>query len=248
MNRILVIDDEPAVVDVVVFALKKAGFLVQVAGTLAAARRLLDARSVDLLVLDLGLPDGDGMEFCRQVRAGSAGSPGSDIPVLILTCRDDEVDRVIGLESGADDYVVKPFSPRELVARVRAMLRRPRTTVGLDAGSGSDVEAVIDLASELLQLNDLSIDRLARKAWMGTRELEVTRTEFDILATMAARPRMAFTRRQLIDSVWGSDWYGDEHIVDVHIGHLRRKLGDDAAEPAVIRTVRGVGYGMVADK
>ena len=118
MHRILVIDDEPAVVDVVMFSLRRSGFVVNVAATLAEARRLLETQSFDLMVLDLGLPDGDGMELCRQARSGSG------LPVLILTCRDDEVDRVVGLESGADDYVVKPFSPRELVARVRAILRR----------------------------------------------------------------------------------------------------------------------------
>ena len=240
--RILLIEDDDRLAELTARYLERHGARVSRAGDGRAGLAAIERAPFDAIVLDLMLPGRDGVEVCREVRRRHA------VPIVMVTARGEEADRVIGLEAGADDYVVKPFSPRELVARVRAMLRRPRTTVGLDAGSGSDVEAVIDPASELLRLNDLSIDRLARKAWMGTRELEVTRTEFDILATMAARPRMAFTRRQLIDSVWGSDWYGDEHIVDVHIGHLRRKLGDDAAEPAVIRTVRGVGYGMVADK
>lgn len=239
---VLVVDDEVALAGVIASYLEREGLRVSTAHTGPDAIQAIRELSPDLVVLDVMLPGFDGIEVCRQLRSFS------DCYVIMLTARDEEIDKVVGLSMGADDYVVKPFSPRELVARVRAMLRRPRTAAGLAAGSGADVEAGIDLANKLLQLNGLSIDRLARKAWIGTRELEVTRTEFDILATMAARPRMAFTRRQLIDAVWGSDWYGDEHIVDVHIGHLRRKLGDDAAEPAIIRTVRGVGYGMVADK
>ena len=232
MNRILVIDDEPAVVDVVVFALKKAGFVVQVAGTLAAARRLLDARSVDLLVLDLGLPDGDGMEFCRQVRAGSAGSPGSagsDIPVLILTCRDDEVDRVIGLESGADDYVVKPFSPRELVARVRAILRRsvhPEPERGAPAVMHGAVR--VDPGPHLATLRGVAVP--------------LTRIEFDLLYLLFKVPQRVFSRDELVERVYRGEALVSDRTIDSHVKGVRRKfqLVDVAADP--IETVFGVGY------
>ncbi len=180
----------------------------------------------DLIALDIMLPGFDGLEVCRQVRAFS------DSYVIMLTARDDEIDKVIGLSVGADDYVVKPFSPRELTARIRAMLRRPR---GLhDAATPHRGRT----------LGHLRVDPDARKAWLDDEELDLTRTEFDLLDTLTAAPRRAFSRRQLIDAVWGQDWYGDEHIVDVHIGHLRKKLDDDATAPTYIRTVRGIGYGM----
>jgi DNA-binding response OmpR family regulator len=133
--------------------------------------------------------------------------------------------------------MVKPFSPRELIARVRAMLRRPRGVAGSPGASASEEQ-------EPFRQGGLVVDPVARTVTLDGVPVELTRTEFDLLATMAARPRAAFTRRQLIEAVWGADWYGDEHIVDVHVGHLRRKLGDDPVEPTHIRTVRGVGYGM----
>ncbi|MCB0914054.1 MAG: response regulator transcription factor, partial [Propionibacteriaceae bacterium] len=144
------------------------------------------------------------------------------------------IDKVIGLSVGADDYLVKPFSPRELTARIRAMLRRPRT-IGQDS-TGQHARL----------FGPMRLDPDARKVWLDDVELELTRTEFDLLESLTSAPKRAFTRRQLIDAVWGSDWYGDEHIVDVHVGHLRKKLEDDAAAPRFIRTVRGVGYGMVS--
>jgi DNA-binding response OmpR family regulator len=136
----------------------------------------------------------------------------------------------VGLSVGADDYLVKPFSPRELIARIRAMLRRPRPSQAP--------------APESVVVGNLEVDLEARVVSVDGEAVDLTRTEFDLLAAMVMRPRAALPRRQLIDEVWGADWYGDEHVVDVHIGHLRRKLGDDAAEPRFIRTVRGVGYGL----
>jgi DNA-binding response OmpR family regulator len=168
----------------------------------------------------------DGVEVCRQVRTFS------DAYVVILTARSDEVDTLIGLSVGADDYMTKPFSPRELMARVQAMLRRPRQS----DGGGKTVRT----------FGALSIDPVGRDVWLDGEPVALTRTEFDLLAALAERPRMAFSRRQLIDHVWGETWVGDEHLVDVHIGHLRRKLGDDAAEGRFVRTVRGVGYRMGA--
>ena len=185
----------------------------------------------DLIVLDLMLPGFDGIEVCRQVRTFS------DCYIIMLTARDDEVDKVVGLSVGADDYVVKPFSPRELVARTKALLRRPRTMDTENPTSESDTDTIT--------LRQLRIEPLARHASSGAVALELTRTEFDLLTTLCRNPRQVLSRRQLIDTVWGREWFGDEHLVDVHIGHLRRKLNDDAAEPEWIRTVRGVGYGMV---
>jgi DNA-binding response OmpR family regulator len=181
----------------------------------------------DVVVLDLGLPGQDGLEVCRQLRTFS------DAYVVMLTARTDEVDTLVGLSVGADDYVTKPFSPRELVARLRAMLRRPRPL-----GAGAHAQ------TQLRSFGSLSIDPLGRDVWIDGVPVPLTRTEFDLLAALSARPQLAFTRRQLIDDVWGPGWVGDEHLVDVHVLHLRRKLGDDAAASRYIRTVRGVGYRM----
>jgi DNA-binding response OmpR family regulator len=153
----------------------------------------------------------------------------------MLTARAEEVDKLIGLSVGADDYLTKPFSPRELVARVRVLLRRPRSAPAGDVGVGEEPSRTF---------GDLVIDPAGREVSLAGQAVELTRTEFDVLAALAARPRLAFSRRQLIDAVWGDGWVGDEHLVDVHVGHLRRKLGDDAAAPKYIRTVRGVGYRM----
>ena len=222
---VLVVDDEMALAGVVASYLEREGFTVHQAYDGPAAVALARLHSPDLIILDIMLPGFDGVEVCRQVRQFS------DAYIIMLTARDDEVDKVVGLSVGADDYLVKPFSPRELIARVRAMLRRPRTNPG-------------EVPREELVVGGLAVDQEARTVTVTGRPIELTRTEFDLLVAMARRPRAAFTRRQLIDQVWGEDWFGDEHLVDVHIGHLRRKLGDEAAEPRYVRTVRGVGYGM----
>jgi DNA-binding response OmpR family regulator len=180
-----------------------------------------------VIVLDLGLPGLDGVEVCREVRTFS------DAYVVMLTARSEEVDKLIGLSVGADDYMTKPFSPRELAARIQAMLRRPRP-LGNRAGTPDAHRSV----------GPLTIDPVGRDVWLDNDPVALTRTEFDLLATLSARPHMAFNRRQLIDAVWGPAWVGDEHLVDVHVGHLRRKLRDDAVEGRFIRTVRGVGYRM----
>jgi len=232
--RVLVVDDEQALAGVIASYLEREGFAVDLAHdgpTAVAAAR--DNRP-DLVVLDVMLPGFDGIEVCRQVRGFS------DAYIIMLTARDEEVDKVVGLSVGADDYLVKPFSPRELIARVRAMLRRPRSVTGTPHAPGSAPEV------EPLTVGALLVDTVAHRATLDDTVIDLTRTEFDLLATLAARPRAAFTRRQLIDAVWGPEWYGDEHVVDVHVGHLRRKLGDDAANPLYIRTVRGVGYGMAS--
>ena len=168
--------------------------------------------------------------MCRQVRTFT------DAYIIMLTARDEEMDKVVALSTGADDYLVKPFSPRELIARVRAMLRRPRTGSG-PAGTPATVE--------VLRFGDLVLDPAGRVLLRAGEPVVLTRTEFDLLAALMAAPRAVLSRRQLTDEVWGSDWFGDDQIVDVHVGHLRRKLGDDAANARYVRTVRGVGYGMV---
>ncbi len=222
---VLVVDDEPPLVHLVRSYLVREGFRAAEAGDGEAAVRLVRDLAPDLVVLDLMLPGIDGIEVCRRIRAFS------DCYVVMLTARAEEVDMLIGLAVGADDYITKPFSPRELTARVRAMLRRPRTAP----------EAV---AGPIRRVGSLEVDPAAHEVRLDGRPVDLTPLEFGLLETLAAQPRVAFSRRQLIDRVWGSGWVGDEHLVDAHIVRLRRKLGDDPATPRYVQTVRGVGYRM----
>lgn len=224
--RALVVDDEPSLVTVVAGYLTREGYAVDTAVDGEAALAAARANPPDIVVLDLMLPGIDGIEVCRQLRTFT------DAYVIMLTARTEEVDKLIGLSVGADDYLTKPFSPRELVARVKVMLRRPRTT----APAGPD--------AAIRRFGDLTVDPQSREVHLDAIPVELTRTEFDLLDALTARPRLAFTRAQLIEHVWGGGWVGDEHLVDIHIGHIRRKLGDDPADPRYIRTVRGVGYRM----
>lgn len=223
--RVLVVEDESDLARMVAAYLERAGYDVRVTHNGRDAVAL--ARSIEpaVIILDLGLPGLDGIEVCRQVRTFS------DCYVLMLTARAEEVDLLIGLSVGADDYLTKPFSPRELVARVQVVLRRPRGAARVEG-------------PEQRVFGDLVIDTEARLVSHAGEPVELTRTEFDLLAALSARPRLAFTRRQIIDAVWDPAWVGDEHIVDVHVAHLRRKLGDDPATPRYVDTVRGVGYRM----
>jgi len=224
--RALVVDDEPSLTRVVAGYLEHEGFVVSTAAdgeqALVAARR----DPPDVVVLDVMLPGIDGIEVCRQLRTFT------DAYVIMLTARSEEVDTLIGLSVGADDYMTKPFSPRELTARIRVLLRRPRMT----AQPGRD--------PEVRRIGDLSLDTQSRQVHVGQASVELTRTEFDLLDALTERPRFAYTRRQLIERVWGPSWVGDEHLVDIHIAHIRAKLGDDAARPRFVQTVRGVGYRM----
>jgi DNA-binding response OmpR family regulator len=225
--RALVVDDERDLALLIADYLKRDGFSVETVfdgpSAVAAARRL----APDLVVLDLGLPGLDGIEVCRQIRALS------DCYIMMVTARTDEVDTLLGLEVGADDYVTKPFSPREIAARARAMLRRPRE----DASTGAPPALA-------LRVGALAIDLDAREASVDGVLVDLTKIEFDLLAALALRPRQVFSRRALIAAVWGGDWVGDEHLVDVHVLHVRRKLGDDASAQRFIRTSRGIGYRM----
>ncbi len=223
--RALVVEDEEHLARLVADYLARDQITAEIARDGEQALRLARASAPDVVVLDLMLPGIDGIEVCRRLRTFS------DAYVIMLTARAEETDKLIGLAVGADDYMTKPFSPRELTARIRAMLRRPR---GPQPGDGGPAR----------RFGDLVIDPAAREAAVAGSPADLTKLEFDLLDALSSRPRAVFTRRQLVDRVWGQDWFGDEHIVDVHIMRLRRKLGDDADRPRYVLAVRGVGYRM----
>jgi DNA-binding response OmpR family regulator len=217
-GTVIVVEDDPHIADLVDLYLRREGFRVLLAGDGEKGLEVFRQEDPCIVILDVGLPGPrDGFDVCRAIRAGSS------VPVLFLTARDDEVDRILGLELGADDYLVKPFSPRELVARVRAILRRTR-----EGPAPQDVIA----------LGDLEVDLRRREARYSGDVIALTTREFDLLAFLANNVGLALTRQQLLDGVWGSDWYGDERTVDVHVAQLRKKLGSDLP----LATVWGVGY------
>lgn len=224
--KALIIDDERPLAGIVASYLRQAQFQTAEAYAGPDGVRLAEELDPEVVILDLGLPGMDGVEVCRQIRTFS------DCYIIMLTARVDEMDKVIGLSVGADDYLTKPFSPRELVARVQAMLRRPRRPTHPPA------------AHAAREFGLLRIDAGGRDAWLGDEPVALTRTEFDILDALSADPNLALSRRQIIDKVWGPGWVGDEHVVDVHVANLRKKLDDPPAEPRYILTVRGVGYRM----
>lgn len=227
-TRVLVVDDEKALANVVASYLERAGYDVTLEHTGPAAIARAKELDPDVIVLDLGLPGVDGIEVCRQVRTFS------DCYILMLTARSDEVDRLVGLSVGADDYITKPFSNRELVARVQTVLRRPRRPVTAPEGDTEPPRV----------FGTLHIDADGREVWLDGETVHLTRTEFDILDVISSLPKLALSRRQIIDQVWDSSWFGDDHVVDVHVANVRRKLGDDPNDPRYILTVRGVGYRM----
>jgi DNA-binding response OmpR family regulator len=222
--RALVVDDEQPLVGIVTSYLEREGFEVLAAYDGEQAVELAHSERPDVIVLDLMLPGIDGVEACRRIRGFS------DAYIVMLTAKAEEVDKIVGLSTGADDYLTKPFSPGELVARIRAMLRRPRTSGGPEEG--------------LRRFGALEIDPLAREVRVDGEPVALTKLEFDLLDALSAEPRIAFTRRQLLERVWGAQWFGDEHVVDVHVAKLRAKLGDDGHDPRYVLTVRGVGYRM----
>ncbi|AUW93025.1 winged helix-turn-helix domain-containing protein [Sulfobacillus sp. hq2] len=224
-QRVLVVDDESAIVELVAYNLGREGFdvLTESDGERGLKRAL--AEKPDLIVLDVMLPGLSGMDVCRSIRKET------DIPVIMLTARKDELDRVLGLELGADDYVTKPFSPRELVARVKAILRRAKRPRDKETEESGDIER-----------NGLRLELDKREALLDNKPLHLTFTEFELLAILARNPGRAFTRDDLLVRVWGQDFFGDARTVDVHIRHLREKLQEDPQAPRFIETVRGVGY------
>jgi DNA-binding response OmpR family regulator len=222
--RALIVEDEENLVRLVRGYLEREGF--EVSEALDGLAALEAAREVnpDVVVLDWMLPKLDGMDVLREFRRFS------DAYVIVLTARVEEVDRIVGLSTGADDYLTKPFSPGELVARIRAMLRRPR---GEMRAAGEE---------DSLSFGQLSVDRGRREVWLKGVEVSLTAIEFDLLTTLASRPGLVFTREQLLSRVWGEDYFGGDHLVDVHIANLRKKIEAEPANPRYVQTVRGVGY------
>jgi len=225
-ERILVVEDEQAIRTVVEYALREAGFEVVTAARGDDALRVAADEDVDLMILDLMLPGVDGLEVCKRVRAQG------NLPIIILSARGEELDKVLGLELGADDYVTKPFSPRELVSRVRANLRRARATPE---------------RGQVLRAGDVEIDPVARTVTRDGEEVHLTYSEFELLHKLASSPRRVFTREELMNHLWQGSFFGDLRSVDVHVRHLRQKVEEDASNPQLIRTVRGVGYAFGRD-
>ena len=219
-GTVLVVDDEPNIADLIELYLAREGYRVVKAGDGEAGLRAVAEHRPRLVVLDVGLPDIDGLEVCRRLRQNST------IPVIFLTARDSEVDRVLGLELGADDYVTKPFSPVELVARVKAVLRRTDQVGG----------------AEVIAAGDVAVDLGRREVRVRGEAVAFTTKEFELLQFLAEHPGLALSRQQILDGVWGYDWFGDSRTVDVHVAQLRKKL-DGAVQ---IDTVRGVGYRLEA--
>jgi len=227
MKTILVVDDEPKIIDLARDYLEHAGFAVLTAVDGQAALALARTRSPDLVVLDLGIPQPDGLDVIRAIRRDS------NLPIVVLSARDDELDKLIGLELGADDYITKPFSPRELVARVKAVLRR--------AEPGEP-------ASDLIRAGDVTLDVPRMRVEVGGRSVELTATEFELLATLARRPGRIFTRGQLLDALRGASFESYERAIDTHVKNLRRKLEPEPRAPRYILTVYGVGYRFAEDR
>ena len=218
--RAVVIEDAVEFVEMTRAILDREGFDVLSADCAADGLEMVRSQDPDLVILDLTLPDRDGLEVCRLIRTFS------DPYVVMVTGRRDEIDKVLGFEVGADDYLTKPFNPRELSARISAMRRRPRTR----------------RPSHVREFGDVRINTRTREVMVGGGVVDLTRIEFDLLDVLSASPRRALSRDDLLEQVWGSNWFGDTHIVDVHVANLRRKLGEDGANPRYLKTVRNVGY------
>jgi len=229
--RILLVEDEASIAEPFARLLAREGFAPTIAATAARAVALYEQEAPDLVLLDLNLPDGDGRDIARELRSRS------DVPIIMLTARGTETDRVVGLEIGADDYVVKPFSSAEVVARIRAVLRR---------AAARDEAVDDDAPGEPIEIHELRIDPAARRVFLGDEEIELSRKEFELLVELARNAGTVVTREDLMARVWDENWFGSTKTLDVHIGWLRRKLHDDASEPRWIDTVRGVGFRFAA--
>jgi len=227
-HKILVVDDEPTLLQSVRAYLEQEGYQVRTALNGRAALRETRTFEPDLIVLDIMLPELDGLEVLRRLRRGDVAPALRDVYVIMLTARADEMDRVVGLELGADDYVTKPFSPRELVARVKASLRRAAGTEGRER--------------EQYVFRHLRLDSDGRQVRKDGKEVELTPIEFDLLHALMRNAGRVLSREQLVEQVWGTDYYGDERVVDVHVGRRRKKIEADPAEPELIETVWGIGY------
>jgi two-component system, OmpR family, response regulator RegX3 len=228
-RTVLLVEDEESITVPLREALAREGFDASVAGTAAEALELARSLQPDVVLLDVMLPDGSGFDVCRELRRESS------VPIIMVTARGEEAERIVGLELGADDYVTKPFSAREVAARIRAVLRRaePRSD-GADGGEAA------------LQVGDLRVDVARRTATLEERPLELSRKEFDVLALLAGEAGRVVTRERLLEEVWDTTWFGSTKTLDVHVSGLRRKLGDDPSAPRYLRTVRGVGFRLTA--
>jgi two-component system, OmpR family, alkaline phosphatase synthesis response regulator PhoP len=228
LKKILVVDDEQSIVTLLEFNLQKAGFDVVKAMDGITAVQLADTENPDLIVLDIMLPGLDGMEVCKKLRMEKINTP-----ILMLTAKDEEFDKILGLELGADDYMTKPFSPREVVARIKAILRR----------SGQQQEKEQEATDEsVIAIGKLKVFPEKYEVYFDRERLELTPKEFELLYYMATHPGRVMTRDQLLNAVWNYDFVGDSRIVDVHISHLREKIEEDTKQPIYIKTVRGLGY------
>jgi two-component system, OmpR family, response regulator RegX3 len=225
-RTILLVEDEESIATPLSESLVREGFSVEVTGTAAEAVELARRLEPDLVLLDLMLPDGSGLDVCRELRSTSA------TPIIIVTARGDEADRVVGLELGADDYVVKPFSAREVAARIRAVLRRAEAPQPAPAGT--------------IAIGGVRLDQSRRTVMLDGEPLEVSRKEFDLLALLMQNAGVVVTREELIEKVWDTTWFGSTKTLDVHVSGLRKKLGDDSASPQYLHTVRGVGFRFAA--
>ena len=225
--RVLVVDDEPPIVDLLAGYLRREGWTVVSASDGPSALEAVRTEDPDVVILDVMLPGLDGVEVCRRLRAFS------DAYVLMLTARGEEIDRIVGLTVGADDYLVKPFSPREVVARLKAFQRRPRRG-GLGAAAGG--------STAFAPAPGLEVDEGRRTVRVDGASVELTALEFNLLAAIAREPGLVVARPALLDAVWGPGYAGDDHLLDVHVANLRRKLGDDPGAPRFVETVRGVGF------
>ncbi|MBC1975382.1 response regulator transcription factor [Listeria booriae] len=232
MTKILVVDDESSIVTLLQFNIEKAGFDVVTAEDGRTGYELALAEKPDLIVLDLMLPEMDGIEVCKQLRQDKV-----ETPILMLTAKDDELDKIIGLELGADDYLTKPFSPREVVARIKAILRR-------SAGKSADVEPEVAPKEKALHVGDLKILTESYEVYLQEELLDLTPKEFELLLYLANHRGKVFSRDQLLDAVWNYDYIGETRIVDVHVSHLRDKIEADTKKPQYIKTIRGFGYKM----
>ncbi len=232
MKKVLVIDDEADIAEIVSYNLKKEGFEVESCLDGESALKKIRASSYDLLILDLMLPGLQGLELCRILRKDPKTA---DIPVIMLTAKGEEVDKVLGLELGADDYITKPFSPRELVARAKAVLRRVEA-------KRTEINDLSDSHKEPIRIGDMTIDLEKYVVVVGERIVKLSATEFKLLVYLAERPNKIFSRDHLLDAVWGNDVYVEPRTVDVHIRRLRTKIEEDPNNPVYLKTMRGVGY------
>lgn len=222
-GKVLLVEDEASIAEPFAQALERNGFSATIAATASDALRLAGEIEPDVVLLDLTLPDGDGRDVCRELRKGS------DVPIIMLTARGTVTDRVVGLEMGADDYVVKPFAVGEVISRIRAVLRRTRVAPAAPPAAAMEV-------------GDLRLDPGSRRVWRSGEELSLTRKEFDLLARLAREAGRVVSRETLMSDVWDENWFGSTKTLDVHIAGLRRKLGEEPNRPRYIETVRGVGF------